>query len=170
MSRRMMWMALLALTLLLSSLAAVLAAGAAPGSEGMVQSLAVVTPTETPPGDLTLYGLVYDASVGPSQAIPGAAVSVSLCVPRSFHATSGLDGAYELFLPGLYLMQCGEVTFSVSADGYQGYLKVLAVAELQAQPQRDIGLWPQGAPTPTPTGTVGPPAIRIYLPVVTVNR
>lgn len=170
MSGRMMWSTLLALTLSLSSLAAMLVAGGVPDSECLAASLVLATPTETPPGDLTLYGLVYDASVGPSQAISGAAVSVSMCVPRSFHATSGPDGIYQLFLPGLYLRQCGEVTLGVSAEGYQGYLQVLAVAELHAQPQRDIGLWPQSAPTPTPTGTVGPPAVRIYLPVLTVNR
>jgi hypothetical protein len=167
-SRRMMWITLLALSL--SSLAAMLVAGGAPGTEGALQPLAQATPTETPPGDLTLYGQVYDAAVGPSEGIAGAAVSVSMCVPRTFHATSNPDGTYELFLPGLYLRQCGEVTLGVSATGYQGYLQVVAVAELYTQPQRDIGLWPEGAPTPTPTGTVGPPVVWVYLPVVMVNR
>lgn len=158
-STRMMWSALLALTLSLSSLAAMLAAGVAQGS-----------PRLAAPGDLPLYGLVYDVSAGPSRGIAGAAVSVSMCVPRSFHATSGLDGSHELFLPGSYLRQCSEVTLGVSADGYQDYSQVLALAELYAQPQRDIGLRPESAPTPAPTATIGPPASRVFLPVVMVSR
>lgn len=50
MPRRMMWSALFVPTLSLSSLATMLAAGTAPRTEDAVQSLALVTPTETPPG------------------------------------------------------------------------------------------------------------------------
>lgn len=144
-----------------------LAVGGAPGSLRLVAPLALATPRDAA-RDLTLYGLVYGASVGPSQAIAGATVSVAMCVPRSFHAASGLEGHYELFLPGLYLRQCSEVTQGVSAIGYEGYWHVPPVAELHAQPQRDIGLLPEGAPTPT--ATIGPPLVQVYLPVVMVSR
>ena len=100
------------------------------------------TPTETPPGDLTVSGLVYDASAGLSRPIAGATVSVLMCVPRTFPTTTGADGRYRLFLPGAYLNQCTEVTLQGSAGGYQSFSQLVCVADLRAQPARDIALQP----------------------------
>jgi uncharacterized repeat protein (TIGR01451 family) len=117
------------------------------------------TATQTPPDDLYVTGLVYDAAAGPAQPVSGAPVSVLMCVPRSFHTGSGADGRYNLLLPGSYLNQCSEVTLQAWAAGYQSYAQVIPVADLRAQPDRDIALQP--AATPTPTGI--PPAAGYYL-------
>ncbi len=100
------------------------------------------TPTETPPGDLTLSGLVHDATAGPSHPIAGATVSVLMCVPRSFPTTTEADGRYRLLLPGAYLNQCVEVTLQASASGYHSFSQIVSVVDLRAQPVRDIALQP----------------------------
>ena len=100
------------------------------------------TATATPPGDVMLTGLVYDASNGAQPPIPGAIVAVTVCVPRSFPATAGPDGRYELFLPAAYLSGCEQVTLSAQANGYRPFSQRVAMAELHAAPQRDIGLLP----------------------------
>jgi hypothetical protein len=137
---------------------------------------ATPTVTATPPGDLTLTGLVHDASVGPSQPIPEAVVSVEMCMPRTYQTVAGPDGRYTLLLPAAYLNACTAVTLRVLASGYESLSQVVAVADLRAEPQRDIGLYPPGWSTPTPTqtltatptATVGPTLTtrRLYLPVV----
>ena len=98
------------------------------------------TPTATPPGDVTLSGLVYDAANGTQHPIPDAIVAVAVCVPRSFSATAGSDGRYELFLPAAYLYGCEQVTLSVQARGYRPFNQTVATADLRAAPQLDIGL------------------------------
>jgi hypothetical protein len=113
---------------------------------------ASATPTVTPPVDLVLTGLVYDAAVGSEQPIAEAVVSVDMCVPRAFQAVSGQDGRYNLLLPADYLNVCTHVTLQGWATGYQSVTEAIAVAGLQAQPVRDIGLYPTGWSSPTPTG------------------
>jgi uncharacterized delta-60 repeat protein len=100
------------------------------------------TPTPTPPGDVTLTGLVYDAAHPAPRPIPAALVAVTVCLPRSFSATAGPDGRYELFLPASYLTGCGQVTLTAQANGYRPFSQSIATAELRSQPQRDIGLQP----------------------------
>jgi hypothetical protein len=103
-------------------------------------------------------------------------VSVDMCVARAFQAVSGHDGRYNLLLPADYLNVCTHVTLQGWATGYQSVTEAIAVAGLQAQPVRDIGLYPTGWSSPTPTGlptatptptSVAPAAThRLYLPVV----
>jgi hypothetical protein len=136
---------------------------------------ATATPTEGPPGDLWMTGHVYDAVVGPTPGITGAAVAVLMCTPRSFETHSGDDGYYELLLPADYLNQCTSVTMLAVAAGYESIVQAVTVAELRAQPTRDFALVPLQGLTPTPTitsiipGTPTPtpgPRVRVYLPLV----
>jgi len=139
------------------------------------------TPTELPPGDLTIHGLVYDAVAGREHPIGGAVVSVSFCAPRTLQATSGTDGRYEFVLPADYLHQCDEVELRGWAAGYQSRSEDIRVADLRAEPERDIALWPLGVPSytptpsatplPTPTSTTQPVThlFMLYLPVVIKN-
>jgi hypothetical protein len=115
-----------------------------------------VTPTVTPPGDVTLSGRVYDAALGLAHGIGGATVSATFCVPRSFQAVSQADGTYSLLLPGLYLSQCTSITLEARATGYQTLTFPFAVADLRAQPVRDLGLYPVVTPTPC----------RVWIPVI----
>jgi hypothetical protein len=57
------------------------------------------------------------------------------------------------------------------ANGYQSFAELISVGDLRAQPEREIPLLPEGAPTPTPTGTAAPPQVvyYLYLPAVKVN-
>ena len=57
------------------------------------------TPTPTPEGDLTLSGLIYDASLGEQRSLPHAHLSVDTC-QRAFTAFAGPDGRYSLFILG----------------------------------------------------------------------
>lgn len=128
------------------------------------------TPTATPPSDLTLTGHVYapaeHASArrnllfthGAGSPVPDAHVSVLVCVPRRFEATTDANGAYSLLLPGAYLVGCQQVTFEVSADGYEAWSEVLPVADLRANPVRDVTLTRVAQPTPS--------TFRLYLPVI----
>ena len=65
-----------------------------------------------------------------------------MCLPRSFSATAGSDGRYELFLPAVYLYGCEQVTLSAQARGYRPFSQTVATADLRVAPQRDIGLRP----------------------------
>jgi photosystem II stability/assembly factor-like uncharacterized protein len=103
---------------------------------------ATPTPTATPPGDMTLTGLIYDASSDAQHPIPYAIVAVTVCVPRNFSATAGMDGRYTLFLPAAYLHGCAQVTLSARAAGYRAFSQTVVTADLRAAPQRDIGLLP----------------------------
>ena len=99
------------------------------------------TPTPTPtPADLTLIGLVYDAAIGPTQAVSRATVSVLMCVPRRFQTLGGPDGYYSLLVPGEYLNACSQVTLEVWATGYETLSLPVSVADLRAQPERDFAL------------------------------
>lgn len=114
------------------------------------------TPTATtPPGDLTLTGLVYDAAAGPTYGVSGATVSVLTCYPRRFQELSGPGGRYTLLMPAQYINQCSEVNLEVWAAGYETLSQTLLVADLRAQPERDFALTPL-ARTPTPTATAVP--------------
>ncbi|OQB26925.1 MAG: hypothetical protein BWY10_01741 [Chloroflexi bacterium ADurb.Bin180] len=117
---------------------------------------ATATPTATPPGDLILTGRVLAAVPGPLTGIAEAEVRVAFCVARTHIAWTGPDGSYELFLPGLYLNQCTFVTLSASAPGYQSVSFALSVADLRANPVRDLALLPE--PTPTLTASPSPSA------------
>jgi hypothetical protein len=88
-----------------------------------------------------------------------------MCVARVYQATTGPDGLYALQLPAQYLNLCSEVTLHAWAVGYQSVEERLSVAELRAQPRRDIGLQPIG-PTPTNTGTEVQRPPRALLPIV----
>jgi hypothetical protein len=109
------------------------------------------TPTATTPGDLYLTGRVYDSVVGITQGISNARVSVLMCIPRRYDASSAADGTYALLLPAPYLNSCVSVTLEASAAGYCPLSALVSVAALRAQPQRDLAL------VPLP---------RIYLPLV----
>jgi hypothetical protein len=150
------------------------------------------TATATPPSDLTLTGHVYAPAehafarrdllfaLGAGSPVPDAHVSVLVCVPRSFEATTGTDGAYSLLLPGAYLANCAQVTFGVSAAGHVPWSEILSVADLRADAVRDVTLTRVEQPTPTssPTVTHTPTAIPtatltptpssfwIYLPII----
>jgi C1A family cysteine protease len=122
------------------------------------------TPTEIPPGAVTLTGLVYDAAIGPAQPIPGVVVSVVMCTPRAFQAMTGPDGRYSLFLPADYLNACAHVTLEAWAIGYYSTSEVVSVNDLRAQPVRDIGLHPTG--WPTPTRLPSPTPRSVFLPII----
>jgi uncharacterized repeat protein (TIGR01451 family) len=119
----------------------------------VVQPTLTPTPTSTPPGDLMLSGLVYDARLGQGSPISGAHVAVQMCVPRSYEATTGSDGRYTLLLPADYLNACSQVTLRAWATGYQEHSLPVLVSDLRAQPVRDFGL-------------AAVSAVRLYLPVV----
>ena len=103
------------------------------------------TPTPTQPGDLTLTGMVYSSTPeDESQSIQGATVSVIMCagISRRFSATTGFLGQYSLLLPGMYLNQCNQVTLEVWATGYETLVEPVSVADLRANPARDLLLVP----------------------------
>lgn len=118
-------------------------------------------PTPTPPGSLTVTGLVYDGSHGPTRPVAGANVAVRMCVPVSFPDVTGADGRYSIVVPGDYLNACSQVTLDAWVTGYDTFARVISVSDLRANPARDIGLVP--VHSPTPTGTL---PYRIDLPVV----
>ncbi len=118
-------------------------------------------PTPTPPGSLTVSGMVYDNGSGPTQPVAGVNVGVRMCVPISFPDVTGPDGRYTIMVPGHYLNACTEVTLDAWTTGYDIYSQVISVADLRASPVRNIGLVPVHSPTPT---TVLP--YRIDLPIV----
>lgn len=118
-------------------------------------------PTPTPTlasGDVTVYGVVYLA--GSSQVISGANVSVSVCLPHNpFSAVSDQFGQYSILVPGMYLLNCNQVTLSAFHSGFQNYSQNILVTDLYSQPQRSIPLTPGGiTPTGTSTVTVTPSA------------
>lgn len=124
------------------------------------------TLTATPPGDLMLSGRVYDAALGPLHGVSGANVSAILCMPRSFHTLSEADGSYSVLLPALYLNQCVSITLEATASGYQMLSFAVPVADLRAQPVRDLALIPLSTPTPTVTQIATPTGFHLYIPVV----
>jgi hypothetical protein len=108
------------------------------------------TPTATTPGDLMVSGRVLrEPRPGVILPLPGATVSVILCVPGSFQDVSASDGSYSIVLPALYLDQCETVSLEVSAEMYCPFSLEIAVADLRAQPVRDL--------YPTPFPIVPPP-------------
>jgi hypothetical protein len=127
---------------------------------------ATPTPTGTPPGDLMLSGRVYDAALGLSHGVSGATVSVILCMPRSFQTLSEADGSYSMLLPALYLNQCTTITLEATASGYQTLSLAIAVAELRAQPVRNLPLLPPPTPTATMTPSPTPTPFHVWLPIV----
>lgn len=126
----------------------------------------IVTPTGTPPGDLMLSGRVYNAALGPTAGISGAAVSVMMCMPRTFGTVSEADGSYSMLLPALYLNQCVAIALEATAEGYQPFSGAIAVAELRAQPVRDLALVPLATPTATITPSPTATPFRVWLPLV----
>jgi len=116
-------------------------------------------PLPTPPPDLTLTGLVYDALAGRGQPIAGAVVGVEVCVLRTFSTHTWSDGSYNLLIPGGYLESCPQVRLQAAANGYQEWSRLLDVSDLRANPVRDLGL----DPLATPTAILR----RAYLPVIT---
>lgn len=128
---------------------------------------ATATATATPPGDLILTGRVLAAVPGPLTGIPEAEVRVAFCVARTHIAWTGPDGSYELFLPGLYLNQCTFVTLSASAPGYQSVAFAVSVADLRANPVRDLALLPE--PTPTLTASPSPSATWTATPTASAT-
>ena len=133
-------------------------------STATVTPTATASQTATAPGDLTLSGLVYDADGGPAEGIPGAMVSILMCVPRCFETTTAPNGRYSLLLPGPYLNQCTDVTMEAWAPGYRVWLRKTSVAQLRSEPVLDIALLPRTTATPTPTETVG--GHWLYLPLL----
>jgi len=137
-------------------------------------SLATPTATESPPADLVLEGLVYDAAVGVTQPISNALVSALVCEPRRFDAHSGAYGAYQLWLSAAYVNPCISLTLEASAPGYATFSQEVFVAELRASPQRDFPLLRPATPTATATNSptpvevwFGPLAIKDRMPTAT---
>jgi hypothetical protein len=116
------------------------------------------TPTATgiPPDDLIVHGLVYDAILGRDEPIGGAIVSAPLCTGHLYQATTGLDGRYELHLPGQNVQYCASVTIHGWATGYRSTSLTVSRVDLYAQPERDFALEPTGLSTRTPTRTRTP--------------
>jgi hypothetical protein len=125
-----------------------------------------VTPTATPPGDLMLSGRVYDAALGPLQGVSGATVSAIMCMPRTFQTLSEADGSYSMLLSALYLNQCVTITLDARAAAYQTLSFSIPIADLRAQPMRDLALIPLPTPTATMTPVVIPTRFRVYMPIV----
>lgn len=131
---------------------------------------ATPTPTPTPGGDVVVTGLVHDAHLGASRPVAGAVVAIAVCVPHQpFQGTTGLDGRYSVLLPAAYANACASVTLSARAAGYAPFEQAVAVADLRANPVRDIALTPGDVATPTATPT-GPPRHFIYLPTLARNH
>lgn len=118
-------------------------------STSTVTPTPTLTPTATPPGDLHVTGRVVAAVAGPFQGVPGAEVAAVMCMPRRYSTLTAADGTYDLLLPALYLNACDEITLEASATGYETSSQVVSVADLRANPVRDLILVP--LPTPTPT-------------------
>lgn len=87
-----------------------------------------------------------------------------MCVPRRFETWTGADGSHELLLPALYVNPCTEITLEASATGYESLSVPVSVADLRAQPVRDLVL----VPLPTPTAT--PRILAVYLPLLMRER
>lgn len=84
-----------------------------------------------------------EAAIRPSanaEPIAGARVAAILCVPRTYAATTGADGSYDVVVPALYAAACSELDIEVSAAGYQPLRQTFLVADLRAQPERDFSL------------------------------
>ncbi len=127
---------------------------------------ATPTATAAPGGDVTVTGLVYDARQGTTRPLAGATVAIGVCVPHQpFQSTSGLDGRYAVLLPADYANACAAVTLSARAVGYAPYERSIAVADLRANPARDIALVPVDAATPSATPT-GSPRYHTFLPTL----
>ena len=77
------------------------------------------TPTPTPEGDLTLSGLIYDASLGRQRSLPHAHLSADTC-QQAFTAFAGPDGRYSLFISGSALNGCSHVAFVATSDNLRG--------------------------------------------------
>jgi hypothetical protein len=110
------------------------------------------TPTIAAPGDLELTGLVYDASLGPTQGIAGALVAAQSCLGgRVYAVEANAQGRYALRIPADYVNPCTELVLQVSAAGFVTYQRPLPVTALRALPVRDFGLAPvPTVPPPTP--------------------
>jgi CSLREA domain-containing protein len=99
-------------------------------------------PTLMPPSDdLTLIGLVYDASIGEQQPLPWTHLTAFTC-RQVFDVYAGPDGRYSLFLPGSSLQGCGPLLLVARTAGYEYLDRQVSVADLRAHPQQDFGLWP----------------------------
>lgn len=129
-------------------------------------STSTPTSTATPPGDLLLTGRVYDAQGGEAQPIAGAVVAVAMCQPRTFSTHSWSDGTYSLALPGQYLNACVSVTLEVVASGYETWSEAVLVADLRADPVRNVGLMRPPTPTATATPTATTTPFRVFLPAL----
>jgi len=113
---------------------------------------------------------VYNAALGPLQGVSGAMVSAVMCMPRSFQTLSEADGSYSMLLPALYLNQCTTITLEARSSAYQTLSFPIPVADLRAQPVRDLALIP--LPTPTATMTPGATAtpFRVWIPIILKAR
>ena len=69
-----------------------------------------------------------------------------------------------MLLPALYLNQCVTITLQATAAGYQTLSLALPVADLRAQPVRDLALIPLPTPTATPVAT--PTPCRVWIPMI----
>ena len=98
------------------------------------------TPTATMwPTELRIYGIVYDAELGPEWPVGGATVRVQLNVPHApFSATTDADGTYRLTVPALYAEQTQML--SATAPGYYAWEVYVSANDLRYQPRWDIGL------------------------------
>ncbi len=129
-------------------------------------------PTATPTvgaTDVTVTGLVYDASKGTGAPIAGARVAVGMSGPHQpFTAVTGADGRYSVMVPAQYLPTVDRI--EVTASGFESLTQAVTGADLAAQPARDFGLTPAAVPTDTPTIeptlTPIPTDVRIFAPVV----
>jgi hypothetical protein len=126
---------------------------------------ATATPTATEGlADVTVTGLVSDASGGPSVPVVGATVAIGLSVPRQpFTAVTGADGRYSVTVPSIYVASINEI--SVSATGYVTVAQPVTGAELAANPIRDFAL--ERAPTHTPVVTTVVPTPDTPTPTAT---
>lgn len=112
------------------------------------------TPTTMPspttePGDLVLTGTIYgasQASLAPAHSaraevpLAGAQVSAALCVTRTYSATTGPDGRYELMIPAMDANVCNELEMIITAEGYEALRQTFLISDLRSQPQRDFTL------------------------------
>ncbi len=116
------------------------------------------TPTATPPGDIILYGRVFDSTVGPAGGIAGATVTVSMCTPRQFSTVTDANGDYNQLLPAVYVNQCVSITLEAGAVGYQSASFLVAVSTLRANSAWNFPLSPLPTPTATATASSTPTA------------
>jgi CSLREA domain-containing protein len=91
--------------------------------------------------DLTVTGLIHDASLGERRPLPHAALFADIC-QQDFTAFAGPDGRYSLFIPASAVNGCDHIAFLVQATSYADLELGVPVAALSAHPQQDFGLWP----------------------------